>query len=865
MSFNVFRNNVWDLAQRLKVFRTTVNGVTVNDWYLAKKISAWRGPDPGGFWQTVYPDLPFNPVVPTVQGTPIPGFELSLSSLLIWDFSDYRTPDTITYQWQRSTAFSTGYTDIPGATSQTQTYIVQSADIGNYIRCRIRGTNERGFFDAFSSSTILPVGNPDYTFNFGASLGVNANAYIMFDPVNGVFPSGTAFSLFASRILRYFTGGFKHFRIWYKSDETTFRIYHQMYRDDQVRDDFAGAPNEVEIVFTNGSNVVDIYVVDAVSTTYIDTYTAWQSGGYSIKTHPSASYAAGRRFRVTMDALTSVSVATTPASTTFPSTSTGWIFLTDGLDSTDATVTFTGGSGSSSPTPAGVNGAFTKSNMFFPTTPTVADPVYATATTATVSWSGSNANGYYVTAARTDNGSNFVAYNSFFGSATTSTTLTGLVSGATYTVSVSPISRGAPYDGQFGFAGTKSYSHVTVPSVVQNLTATSPTQTASNPGDSGGLITYTVSWSAPATGAPITRYEYDLDVDAAETGFGTFDGVYTSNGTSTTLSIGPFSGLQLDIRVRAVNAAGAGPYTEIRLNSSPSAPGTPTFNTNPIISSANAQVSMSWNASNARGGSGLSYRVYRGQNTTTIATDRSGLQTSTSYSDNIAGSVTSYYYRVVPQNTLGSLSAIGLRSGVSNEVVVTQPTASVLPLASTTARQVSLLYTLNGGSGSATSSYTIYRGQNTNPINSVTSGQSNVNNLQSVADTGTLALGTTYYYKVSMTNNINSVESGVASVTTPTAPGQPGRPVGTRNASGTINVTWSASTDGGGGTVSYEIFRGQNATNLPNTNTGNRGTQTLRNLNETGLNPGATYFYRVVPTTVWATGSSSNVSAGTTA
>ena len=844
------------------MFRTTATGAPTTDWYLARKISAWRGPDPGGFWQTVYPDKPASLILPDTLGTPVPTYELSLNNYFIWDYSGYRAPTTVTYQWQRSLNNVT-YTDISGQTGLT--YIVQEAEIGYFIRCRIRGTNARDFTDVFSDPTER-VPNPNYTFNFGTSFGVNANAFITFDPVNNVFPTYGWLDSIPGRALRYFLGNYRHFRTWYKSDTTTFRLFVELYREDRGSTPPATRDIAYEIVFTAGSNVVDIYVVDPVDTGYIIDYTAWEVNGYLLKQHPSASYLTGRRFRVTMNASTAVSVATASASTTAPSILTGWIQLDNFRGSSIGTITFNESAGTASPILPNVNGAFTKQNMFFPTTPTVADPVYATTTTATVSWSGSNANGYYVTATRTDDSSNTVVYSSFFGSATTSTTLTGLVSGATYTVSVSPISRGAPsYDGQFGSAGVKSYSHVTAPSAVQNLTATSPTQATPSAGDSGESITYTVSWSAPVTGAPITRYEYDLDIDAAETGLGTFDGVYTSNGTSTSLSIGPFSGLQLDIRVRAVNAAGAGPYTEIRLNSSPSVPGTPSA---AAVVSTNAQTSINWTASNARGGSDLTYTVYRGQNSTTIASKRNNTpQSLTSFSDNVYGGGVTYYYRVVPQNKLNTdVTAIGLRSAASNVVNVTQPTVNVLPVVSANSVSVLVIFSGNIGSGS-TPNYSVFRGQNTNPQTSVgtaTGGSTNSgNNLLAVTDNGNFSFSTTYYYKVQMTNNINQVEA-IASVTTPSgaAPGRPGAPSGSANNQfNNVNLSWGASADNGGGTVTYTVYRGQNSANVTNP----VGTSTNTQFQDSySTNPGSgNWFYRVVPSTPWGgTGQQSNVSAG---
>lgn len=857
MSFKVFRNNVWDLAQRLKVFRTTATGAPTTDWYLAKKISAWRGPDPGGFWQVVYPDPPDNVSTPFVTGTPVPGFTVSLSNYFFWDFSDYRSPDTVAYQWQSAPTLGGTYSNISSATGLS--YTVQDTDIGRFLRCLITGTNERASTAVPSASIILPVPNPYYTFSFGVSLGVNANAFIMLDPdSNGNFPSATAFDLLTARILRYFSGQFRHYEVWYKSDLTTFRIYHQMWRDDIPENQRPSTPNiEMEIVFTNNSNIVDVFVVNPVTTSYIETYTAWQSGGYQIKTHPSASYAANTRFRVTMNPLTAVAAASAAPSTTAPSIFNGWIPVANPVDLTNGTLVFTGGGTSSSP--ALSPSAFTKSNMFYPSTPTVSTPVYATATTATVSWSGSTANGYWVRASA-DGVDDFSAFTTG-----TSITMSGLTSGRAYSVTVSPISR-ATYDGQYGFPGSVSYTHQSVPSAVKNVTVTNPRQAAVSAGSSGSLITWNIAWGAPDVGTPITRYEFDFDLDDTGGSFA-FDNIWTSNGTSTSSDISIFSGSKCGVRVRAVNGAGAGPYVEVVLNSSPSTPGTPAFS-NPTINATNAQATINWTAADARGGSDLSYRVYRGQNDANVATDRSGLIANTSFTDNIAGSATGYYYRVVPQNTLAAgnvnLSAIGLRSAVSSELAVTQPTVNVLPIVSSNAREVLVIFSGNIGSGN-TPNYSVFRGQNTNPqtsIGSVAGGTTNTNNqLLSVLDAGNFALNTTYYYKVSMTNSINTVEA-LGSITTPTgaAPGAPGTPGGSaNNTNNNVNISWSASNANGGGTVSYTVFRGQG------TSAGTEvGSTTNTQFQDSYANPpvSGAFRYRVVPQTPWGgTGTQSGLSA----
>jgi len=842
MSFNVFRNGAWDLAQRLRVFRTVVNGVTVNDWYLAKKISAWRGADPGGYWQVVYPDPPAGVVTPNTSGTPIPSYSLSASNYFVWDYSDYRTPDTVAYQWQESQDDIT-YTNISGATNTT--YTVQDGDIGYYIRLRFTGTNERASTEVFSNKTIK-IPDPYYTFSFGNTLGVNANAQIFMDTTI----SASHLDSVPGRVLKYFLGDFKHFRTWYKSDTTTFRIYHQMYRNDRTTRP-ASPDLEYEIVFTDGSRVVDIFVANAVLTDYIIDYTAWEVENYELKSHPSASYAVDRRFRVAMDPTTLVSAATALPSTTSPSNAAGWIDINSFADTTTGTITFNSGGTSSSPILAGVNGAFTKSNMFFPTQPTVNAPVYVSTTTATVSWSGSNANGYYIAATRTTGGQ--VDYWAFLTG--TSTTMTGLSTEVAYTVTVSPISR-STFDGQYGSAGTASYTHVAAPSAVQSLSASSPTQTAVAAGSSGGVVTWTISWTAPATGAPIIRYEYDLDIDADDSDFFAYDDVWQSNGTSASFSISALSGIQLKLKVRAVNAGGAGPATELYVNSSPSTPGTPTFST-PAINSTNAQATINWTASSAEGGSSLSYVVYRGQNETgAIDNARSSVQTSTSYSDNISGGATTFYYRVVPRNTLGgNLTAIGLRSAVSGALNVTQPSVNKPTVSgSNTSLAIGVNWSGNVGSGN-TLNYSVYRGQVAANMGAVGSGNIRTNSAQTSTsfntDTGTAGISG-YFYRVDGQNNIDTVASPVSDELS-TYPGAPGKPAvnAQNNTNNNLTIGWSAATNNLTGALSYRVFRSQNQTTWNDVTT-NNGTVNNTNRNFADSYSGtATFYYKVAATNVY--------------
>lgn len=85
---------------------------------------------------------PINTVAPAVTGTATVGQTLSCSTGT-WDAAPAAI--TYTYQWQRGT------TNISGATSST--YVVQSADAGNTLRCVVTATNAVGATSANSNST----------------------------------------------------------------------------------------------------------------------------------------------------------------------------------------------------------------------------------------------------------------------------------------------------------------------------------------------------------------------------------------------------------------------------------------------------------------------------------------------------------------------------------------------------------------------------------------------------------------------------------------------------------------------------------------------------------------------------------------
>jgi hypothetical protein len=86
--------------------------------------------------------VPLNTVDPALSGTETEGQTLT-STTGTWDSQSNGTV-TYGYQWTRSDdGAGTGEADISGATSSTYTLV--TADVGKFIRCRVRGTNNGGF------------------------------------------------------------------------------------------------------------------------------------------------------------------------------------------------------------------------------------------------------------------------------------------------------------------------------------------------------------------------------------------------------------------------------------------------------------------------------------------------------------------------------------------------------------------------------------------------------------------------------------------------------------------------------------------------------------------------------------------------
>ena len=93
---------------------------------------------------TALPAAPANTVAPTFTGT-LADTEIQTAVTGTWT----GTP-TFTYQWERSPNGTNGWTEIAAATASTYTAV--TADVGNYLRVKVTGTNAGGSTPVYSAS-----------------------------------------------------------------------------------------------------------------------------------------------------------------------------------------------------------------------------------------------------------------------------------------------------------------------------------------------------------------------------------------------------------------------------------------------------------------------------------------------------------------------------------------------------------------------------------------------------------------------------------------------------------------------------------------------------------------------------------------
>ena len=390
--------------------------------------------------------------------------------------------------------------------------------------------------------------------------------------------------------------------------------------------------------------------------------------------------------------------------------------------------------------------------------------------------------------------------------------------------------------------------------------ANSPAATSSAATNVGAGTTATLNGTVNPNGSA-TSVEFEYSTDSAmlsgvtSTSAGTFTGVSTQ---SATLNIsGLTAGSTYYFRLKAINAVGTS-YGSI-LSFIPIGP--------PIASSVAAsnisETTTTINGVvNAQGGATSSIRfVYSttsdfSADTYTVTSTPSSAtsNTSTNISANISNltPAVTYYYRVVAVNTAGTTT-----SGVTSFTTTPAPTATTNAASSITSSGATLNGSVNARGNATTALNFTY-----STVADLSSGVTTVTPTPTQA-TGTsetavsavltgLITGTTYYYRVNVTN-INGSNSGqILSFTPVAAPSVTTNAASVSGATATLNGTVNPN---GAATTSVRFIYSTNsllsidtgtATATPSIITGASGVSVSYNLS--GLAGSTTYYYRVVAT-----------------
>ncbi len=261
------------------------------------------------------------------------------------------------------------------------------------------------------------------------------------------------------------------------------------------------------------------------------------------------------------------------------------------------------------------------------------------------------------------------------------------------------------------------------------------------------------------------------------------------NATSFTDSTAGLTlGTQFYYRVRAVDALGPSTNSNVANATTANVPAAPS-NLAATASTSAIQINLTWTDNSSNEDGFVIERSPNGADTwTAVGTVAAN---ATSFSDTTSGLTanTTFYYRVhATDSVLGSSSL----SNLANAKTAAPPAApsNLLATASTNSLQISLTWTDN----STTEDGFLVERSPDGSTNWTQVGTPAINATSFTDSSASLAVGTTYYYRVRATNAAigASANSNVANATTASAPAAPSNLVATASASALqINLTWT--------------------------------------------------------------------------
>ena len=306
------------------------------------------------------------------------------------------------------------------------------------------------------------------------------------------------------------------------------------------------------------------------------------------------------------------------------------------------------------------------------------------------------------------------------------------------------------------------------------------------------------SWSAPYDGgSPITGYDvqYKKTLDSVWTPW-----PHTGTGRTTTLTGLERGGISYDVRVRSINNQGSSKWSAAAgatPNQAPGAPAAPLLASLPL-----ARMGVLWRAPYDGGSPITDYdvRYKKTSDSTWIDWPHMGTGTSAALTG-LAGAI-SYDVQVRAQNNQGSSDWSGTGTLLTNANAPARPSA---PGVTGGTRRLSVSWSAPDPRGAAITDYDVQYRQGTR---GAWKAWGHTGRGRTAAITG-LSDGATYYVQVRAQNSAGESEwssSGAASTAAAaTAPSRPSRPTVDADSSSSLEVSWSAPSDGGSRITDYDV------------------------------------------------------------
>ncbi|MBL4595425.1 MAG: fibronectin type III domain-containing protein [Robiginitomaculum sp.] len=421
----------------------------------------------------------------------------------------------------------------------------------------------------------------------------------------------------------------------------------------------------------------------------------------------------------------------------------------------------------------------------------------------------------------------------------TNVTVIGLTNGVPYEFRVSAISA----------VGTSVPSEIatgipiTTPGAPQNVVATR--------GDESALL----SWGAPGSqgGSDITDYLIEYTTAALLPNWSPFSDS-TSTDTEDVLVDGLTNGVDYVFRVRAVNGAGLGAYSDISNLVIPA--GNPSTPGNFVATAGDKLVNLTWSVSDANGGLNLEYVVETSiDNFATLVEDPAPTTTSPTYNVLSLQNGQEYSFRITATNDVGS----------SAPTVIITTTPFALPDAPTglaaTGDNAAVDVTWNAPGetgGFALTEYVLEYTKGTfASVGQTDSSDTSVTSVSVSKDVTShnvsgLDNGDEYRFRIfAVTEKGSSASSNEDTATPATIPGTPTNLSAARGVQSVV-LTWNAPTNDGGDTITDYIIKSKTSDSTlfvtfdgTETTTASPTPATI-SITVTGLANGVSYDFEVV-------------------